>query len=400
MTAPKKIKDQPAPRISVIGTGYLGATHAAAMAELGFDVVGVDTDPRKVEELKEGRAAVLRARTSRAHPPERRRRPAARSRPTSPRPSPSPTCTSSASARRSSPARSPRTSRYVEAAARGVAENLTHDGLIVGKSTVPVGTGARLRAIIADAVPEGIDVELVWNPEFLREGKAVDDTLSPDRLVFGGTVREGGGHPPPDLREADRRRARPVLVADLPTAELVKVSANAFLATKISFINAIAEVCDAAGADVSLLADALGHDARIGRQFLNAGLGFGGGCLPEGHPRAHAPLERARRARGGRPAAAGGRDQHGPSPAGHRPGAEGAAAARCSTAGSACSARPSSRTPTTCATRPRSTSPPPCTCAAHRSSSTTPQARDTAQRLLPHPRLRGLDGGGARPAPT
>ena len=168
----------------------------------------------------------------------------------------------------------------MEAAARGIAENLTHDGLIVGKSTVPVGTGARLRAIVADAVPAGIDVELVWNPEFLREGKAVEDTLSPDRLVFGGTSAKA---------EATLRRiyqkpiaeGSPVLVADLPTAELVKVSANAFLATKISFINAIAEVCDAAGADVSLLADALGHDKRIGRQFLNAGLGFGGGCLPK-----------------------------------------------------------------------------------------------------------------------
>jgi UDPglucose 6-dehydrogenase len=125
-----------------------------------------------------------------------------------------------------------------------------------------------------------VDAELVWNPEFLREGKAVDDTLRPDRLVFGGTSERS---------EALLRRVyakpiadgTPVLVADLPTAELVKVSANAFLATKISFINAIAEVCDAAGADVDLLADALGHDSRIGRQFLNAGLGFGGGCLPK-----------------------------------------------------------------------------------------------------------------------
>ncbi|MGO4301488.1 UDP-glucose dehydrogenase family protein [Leifsonia sp. RAF41] len=279
MTAPKKIKDQPAPRISVIGTGYLGATHAAAMAELGFDVVGVDTDPRKVEELKEGRAPFFEPGL-----PELIRRNVAAGRLTF--------TTDLAEAVAVSDVHficvgTPQQSgsfaanlSYVEAAARGVAENLTHDGLIVGKSTVPVGTGARLRAIIADAVPEGIDVELVWNPEFLREGKAVDDTLSPDRLVFGGTSAKA---------EATLRRIYekpiaegcPVLVADLPTAELVKVSANAFLATKISFINAIAEVCDAAGADVSLLADALGHDARIGRQFLNAGLGFGGGCLPK-----------------------------------------------------------------------------------------------------------------------
>ncbi|MFP3466714.1 UDP-glucose dehydrogenase family protein [Leifsonia sp. SIMBA_070] len=279
MTAPKKIKDQPAPRISVIGTGYLGATHAAAMAELGFDVVGVDTDPRKVEELKEGRAPFFEPGL-----PELIRRNVAAGRLTF--------TTDLAEAVAVSDVHficvgTPQQSgsfaanlSYVEAAARGVAENLTHDGLIVGKSTVPVGTGARLRAIIADAVPGGIDVELVWNPEFLREGKAVEDTLSPDRLVFGGTSQKA---------EATLRRiyekpiaeGTPVLVADLPTAELVKVSANAFLATKISFINAIAEVCDAAGADVGLLADALGHDSRIGRQFLNAGLGFGGGCLPK-----------------------------------------------------------------------------------------------------------------------
>ncbi|NUU06111.1 UDP-glucose/GDP-mannose dehydrogenase family protein [Leifsonia sp. C5G2] len=279
MTAPKKIKDQPAPRISVIGTGYLGATHAAAMAELGFDVVGVDTDPRKVEELKEGRAPFFEPGL-----PELIRRNVAAGRLSF--------TTDLAEAVAVSDVHficvgTPQQSgsfaanlSYVEAAARGIAENLTHDGLIVGKSTVPVGTGARLRAIIADAAPAGIDVELVWNPEFLREGKAVEDTLSPDRLVFGGTSAKS---------EATLRRiyekpiaeGSPVLVADLPTAELVKVSANAFLATKISFINAIAEVCDAAGADVTLLADALGHDKRIGRQFLNAGLGFGGGCLPK-----------------------------------------------------------------------------------------------------------------------
>jgi UDPglucose 6-dehydrogenase len=279
VTAPKKTKDQPAPRISVIGTGYLGATHAAAMAELGFDVVGVDTDPHKVDELKEGRAPFFEPGL-----PELIRKNVAAGRLSF--------TTDLAEAVAVSDVHficvgTPQQSgsfaanlSYVEAAARGVAENLTHDGLIVGKSTVPVGTGARLRAIVADAAPTGVEAEVVWNPEFLREGLAVQDTLSPDRLVFGGTSAAS---------EATLRRiyatpiaeGTPVLVADLPTAELVKVSANAFLATKISFINAIAEVCDAAGADVRLLADALGHDARIGRKFLNAGLGFGGGCLPK-----------------------------------------------------------------------------------------------------------------------
>ena len=133
---------------------------------------------------------------------------------------------------------------------------------------------------MAAEAPGASTVELVWNPEFLREGKAVQDTLHPDRIVMGGTT---------DASEALLRRVyagpiaegSPVVVCDLPTAELVKVSANAFLATKISFINAISRVCEAAGADVTVLADALGHDVRIGRQFLDAGLGFGGGCLPK-----------------------------------------------------------------------------------------------------------------------
>jgi UDPglucose 6-dehydrogenase len=150
----------------------------------------------------------------------------------------------------------------------------------VGKSTVPVGTAGRLAEMIEQLTPAGTDAELAWNPEFLREGFAVKDTLHPDRLVFG--VRSE--------RAEERLRAvyaqalaeeTPVVVTDFATAELVKVSANAFLATKISFINAVAEVCEIVGADVKELADALGHDERIGRRFLNAGVGFGGGCLPK-----------------------------------------------------------------------------------------------------------------------
>ncbi|ROS74608.1 UDP-glucose/GDP-mannose dehydrogenase family protein [Cellulomonas sp. PhB143] len=268
-----------APRISVIGTGYLGATHAVAMSTLGFEVMGVDTDRSKVdalalgkvpfyepgldellaEQLESGRLTFT-ADLSRAAgwadvhfvcvgTPQRRTSHAA-------------------------------DLRYVEAAVSGVAQHLTHDALIVGKSTVPVGTAARLRGMIQPLVRPGLDVELVWNPEFLREGKAVHDTLHPDRIVVGGASQ-------PAEQLLRRVYAQPLsegtpfVAADLPTAELVKVSANAFLATKISFINAIAGVCDKAGADVTVLADALGHDTRIGRQFLDAGLGFGGGCLPK-----------------------------------------------------------------------------------------------------------------------
>jgi UDPglucose 6-dehydrogenase len=151
---------------------------------------------------------------------------------------------------------------------------------VVGKSTVPVGTAARLARRIAELAPAGELAELAWNPEFLREGFAVEDTLHPDRLVVG-VQSSRAEHVLREVYAGPIASGTPFLVTDFPTAELVKVSANAFLATKISFINAIAEVCEQAGADVTVLADALGHDPRIGRKFLNAGLGFGGGCLPK-----------------------------------------------------------------------------------------------------------------------
>ena len=160
---------------------------------------------------------------------------------------------------------------------------LNRPAVILGKSTVPVGTAQRLAARARELAPAGDDVEVAWNPEFLREGHAVSDTLTPDRLVLG-IERDREGRAEAVTREvyADLlARDVPLLVTDLATAELVKTAANAFLATKISFINAIAEVCEVSGADVTELADAIGHDARIGRRFLNAGLGFGGGCLPK-----------------------------------------------------------------------------------------------------------------------
>ena len=266
-------------RITVFGTGYLGATHAVAMAELGFDVVGVDVDQAKVDALANGKVPFFEPGL-----PEllEKNLQTGRLRFT----------TDAASAVAGADVHfvcvgtpQQRTSHaanlaFVESATTVIARNLTKDAVIVGKSTVPVGTAARLRELVADVAPTGLDVELVWNPEFLREGKAVDDTLHPDRIVLGGVSAKA---------EAVMRavyagpiaEGSPVVVTDLPTAELVKVSANAFLATKISFINAIAGVCEAAGADVTVLADALGHDSRIGRQFLDAGLGFGGGCLPK-----------------------------------------------------------------------------------------------------------------------
>lgn len=173
--------------------------------------------------------------------------------------------------------------KYVHAVVDTLAPMLERPAMIVGKSTVPVGTAAALGVRARERAK--VDVEVAWNPEFLREGFAVQDTLRPDRLVLGlDHGRERSAWVQEHIREiyADLIAAEiPFLLTDLATAELVKVSANAFLATKISFINAVSEVCEATGADVTMLADALGYDARIGRRFLNAGLGFGGGCLPK-----------------------------------------------------------------------------------------------------------------------
>jgi UDPglucose 6-dehydrogenase len=169
---------------------------------------------------------------------------------------------------------------YVDAAFETLAPHLKGPALVVGKSTVPVGSAERLARTLAELSPAGEDAELAWNPEFLREGFAVQDTLHPDRLVAG--VRSERAEK--ILREVYATpvsEGSPFVVTDFPTAELVKTSANSFLATKISFINAMAEVCEAAGGDVALLAEAIGHDERIGKKFLRAGIGFGGGCLPK-----------------------------------------------------------------------------------------------------------------------
>ncbi|MFC9537996.1 UDP-glucose dehydrogenase family protein [Streptomyces sp. NPDC056975] len=271
-------------KITVIGTGYLGATHAAAMAELGFEVLGLDVVPEKIEMLTRGEVpmyepgleellrkhvAGIEGSTGRlrftmdwaevaefgdvhfvcVNTPQKHGEYA---------------CDMS----------------YVDAAVESLAEHLAKPALVVGKSTVPVGSAERLAARILELAPAGGEVELAWNPEFLREGFAVQDTLHPDRIVVG--VRS-------DLAEKTLRevyatpvgQGSPFVVTDFPTAELVKTAANSFLATKISFINAMAEVCEAAGGDVAKLAEAIGYDERIGSKFLRAGIGFGGGCLPK-----------------------------------------------------------------------------------------------------------------------
>ncbi|WIB25351.1 UDP-glucose/GDP-mannose dehydrogenase family protein [Curtobacterium sp. MCSS17_015] len=265
-------------RISVIGCGYLGAVHAASMAKLGHDVVAVDVDPTKIERLAAGEAPFfepglpeildealgsgrIRFTTDMAEVAGAQVHFLAVGTPQGP--------TGAADL------------RYVDAAMASLTPYVSAGQFVVGKSTVPVGTAARLGADLSAAVP---GATLVWNPEFLREGFAVQDTISPDRFVYGVPEGEDGQRAVAALDEVYETalaEGTPRLVVDLATAELVKISANAFLATKISFINAMAEIAEVVGADVTALADAIGHDARIGRKFLNAGLGFGGGCLPK-----------------------------------------------------------------------------------------------------------------------
>ncbi|GGK65535.1 UDP-glucose 6-dehydrogenase [Sphaerisporangium melleum] len=266
-------------RLTVLGTGYLGATHAACMAALGFEVLGLDVDPGKVASLQAGRLPIhepgleellqqglasgkLRFTTSYEEAaefgdvhficvgtPQKKGEYAA-------------------------------DVSYLDAVVESLAPHLTRECLVVGKSTVPVGTAQRLADKLVRLSPAGDAVELAWNPEFLREGFAVRDTMHPDRIVLG-VVSETAEKVMREVYEAMLAEGTPLVITDYPTAELVKVAANAFLATKISFINAMAEVCEAAHADVKDLSLALSFDERIGGRFLNPGLGFGGGCLPK-----------------------------------------------------------------------------------------------------------------------
>lgn len=264
-------------RMSVIGCGYLGAVHAAAMASLGHDVIGIDVDRERVETLSAGvapfyepqltellraglEAGRLRFSTSMADAADAAVHFLAVGTPQAPNADAADL-------------------RYVDAAVDALRPYLRPGGVIAGKSTVPVGTAARIAERVA-----GTGATVVWNPEFLREGWAVHDTITPDRIVVGAADDPAGRRAVDLLRDVYRvavEAVTPFLITDLATAELVKGAANAFLATKISFINAMAEIAEASGADVTLLADALGHDTRIGRRYLGSGIGFGGGCLPK-----------------------------------------------------------------------------------------------------------------------
>lgn len=262
-------------KLSVIGCGYLGATHAACMSSLGFEVIGVDTDQQKVDALSRGELPFYEpgldsllsdeVKTGRL------------------------TFTTDFSKVADADVHficvgTPQSKdglaadlTYVRGSVAAIAPYLKKGSLVVGKSTVPVGTAQSLREELSRTAPQA---DLAWNPEFLREGFAVEDTLTPNRLVVGVT---SDAHEE-ILKEVYKKiidLGTPWIKADLPTAELVKVAANSFLATKISFINAMAEICEAAGGDITVLAKAIGYDPRIGNRFLQAGIGFGGGCLPK-----------------------------------------------------------------------------------------------------------------------
>ena len=264
-------------KVSVIGLGYLGATHAVAMAKLGHQVLAIEPDQSKLDSLRSGAlpfhepgldkalVEVLEQGLitfSNSHNEASREVELHF------------ICVGTPQLDGSDKA----DTSYVFQAARDLAKYISEDAVVVGKSTVPVGTASQLRDEISKSA--GFAVHLGWNPEFLREGTALEDSLNPDRIVIGAD----------DQKTVDVVRqcyqlvidkGTPFLELDIPTAELVKVSANAFLATKISFINAMAEIAEVSGADAVALAKAIGYDERIGNKFLRTGIGFGGGCLPK-----------------------------------------------------------------------------------------------------------------------
>ena len=261
--------------LSVVGCGYLGATHAACMSSLGFTVIGVDTDPNKVEMLQNGELPFYEPGLDTLLAQEMKTGRLS--------------FTTDFSAVKDADVHfvcvgTPQSKdglaadlTYVRSAVEAIAPYLKDGSLVVGKSTVPVGTAQSLREQLAKKAPQA---DLAWNPEFLREGFAVEDTLTPNRLVVG-VANDRAEVILKEVYESIIALGTPWIRADLPTAELVKVAANSFLATKISFINAMAEVCEAAGGDVTVLSQAIGYDPRIGNKFLQAGIGFGGGCLPK-----------------------------------------------------------------------------------------------------------------------
>ena len=265
-------------RITVIGIGYLGLTHAVCLADLGHEVLAIDVNEEKITKAAQGEVPFFEPGLEpllRKHLDSGRLRFTLSFAEIGGFGEVHFLCVGTPEGEAGQADLS-----FVRAAADALAPHLRSACLIVGKSTVPVGTARQVMSQVQAAAPAGQQVELAWNPEFLREGFAVQDSLAPDRIVLGVTS-DRAQERMRQVYATTLQGGTPLLVMDLETAELVKVAANAFLATKISFINAMAEICEEAGADVIPLAEALGYDARIGRRFLSPGLGYGGGCLPK-----------------------------------------------------------------------------------------------------------------------
>jgi UDPglucose 6-dehydrogenase len=261
--------------ISVVGTGYVGLVTGAVFADLGNDVVCVDKDAAKIEALRAGRMPIYEPGLE-----ELVQRNVADRRLAF-------TTDLGDAVRRSdivfiavgTPSKTTGESDLsaVEEVALGIARALDRYKVIVNKSTVPVGTGDLVRDIIARNRRRSVDFDVVSNPEFLREGSAIEDTLRPDRIVIGAPNQQVAM----TLLELYAPLERPMIITDVPSAEMIKYASNAFLATKISFVNAVANICDLAGADVTQVVKAMGMDPRIGGAFLQAGLGYGGSCFPK-----------------------------------------------------------------------------------------------------------------------
>src|SRR5690349_2462516 len=273
------------PRLTFLGTGYLGATYAICFAELGYEVLGFDVDEAKIAKLSAGEVPFHEAGLEellRHNLSARRLRFSTSYEESAAFGDVHFVCVGTPQQKGALGA----DLSYVESAVTGLAPHLARKALIVGKSTVPVGTAEWVEQLVARHAPAGLGVEVAWSPEFLQEGHAVEDVMRPNRIVAGvrsewaAAMLHAAHKGVFDLAEVESREV-PVVTTDFATAELVKVAANAFLATKISFINAMAEICEVAGGDVTQLARAIGYDPRIGNKFLRAGVGFGGGCLPK-----------------------------------------------------------------------------------------------------------------------
>jgi UDPglucose 6-dehydrogenase len=261
--------------ICVVGTGYVGLVTGAVFADLGNDVVCVDNDPAKIADLIAGRMPIyepgLEEMVNRNHADARL----------------SFTTDLTAAVRRSvivfitvgTPAKAGGQTDLsaVESVARGIGQAMERYTVVVNKSTAPVGTGEFVREVIERHQTQAVAFDVVSNPEFLREGSAIEDTLRPDRIVIGAPTQQVAM----SLLELYAPLERPMIITDVPSAEMIKYASNAFLSTKISFINAIANICELAGADVGQVMKGMGMDPRIGLSFLQAGLGYGGSCFPK-----------------------------------------------------------------------------------------------------------------------